>query len=63
MPSCCFPGCRNRGENGYRLFRIPTAKSDEQRKTEWTKFINRKDLPERALLCEVNFPCLLNSEL
>lgn len=34
MPACCEQNCRNRAEQGFRLFRFP---ADQKRKKIWIK--------------------------
>ncbi|KAK4879687.1 hypothetical protein RN001_007833 [Aquatica leii] len=46
--NCCASECRNRGEDGYRLFSVPTGKNDDHRKksvpfSKDTFEINQKD--------------------
>ncbi|KAF5276062.1 hypothetical protein FQA39_LY00858 [Lamprigera yunnana] len=52
MPGC-VPECRNHSEGDYRLFRVPTAQNDELRRKVWLDYINRRELPIRALICEM----------
>ncbi|KAF5275578.1 hypothetical protein FQA39_LY06690 [Lamprigera yunnana] len=54
MPGCCVPECRNRSEGGYRLFRVPSAQNDNLRRKVWLDYINRRELPTRALICEID---------
>ncbi|EZA52886.1 hypothetical protein X777_07704 [Ooceraea biroi] len=49
MPSCCAKKCKNRSEQGFRLFRFP---KDIQRKNIWTKQCGLQP-KENARLCEV----------
>ncbi|KAF5281164.1 hypothetical protein FQA39_LY17866 [Lamprigera yunnana] len=55
MPGCCVPECRNRSKDGCRLFRVPTATNVDLRRKVWLDYINRRELPTRALICEVHF--------
>lgn len=55
MPDCCVEGCKNRRENGFRLFRIPTSKNNGKRE-EWLKLIGKNyTLSTRADICKVYF--------
>lgn len=51
MPACCAKNCRNRPEQGFRLFRFP---ADEKRKEIWIKRCAKR--PKGDLrLCEFHF--------
>ncbi|EZA50266.1 hypothetical protein X777_11104 [Ooceraea biroi] len=49
MPSCCAKKCKNRSEQGFRLFGFP---KDIQRKKIWTKQCGVQP-KENSKLCEV----------
>ncbi|XP_071579535.1 uncharacterized protein [Temnothorax nylanderi] len=51
MPACCAKNCRNRAEQGFRLFRFPR---DKQRKEIWSKQCNTYP-KENSRLCEFHF--------
>lgn len=53
MPACCVKTCRNRSEKGFRLFRLPQGDRNAKRKQKWLDLIGRKNIPERAVVCEV----------
>ncbi|KAJ3657075.1 hypothetical protein Zmor_016106 [Zophobas morio] len=55
MRGCCIANCNNRSEKGFRLFSLPSGKKSANRKNAWIKFINRKNLPARASVCEAHF--------
>uniref|UniRef100_A0A1Y1MF19 THAP-type domain-containing protein n=1 Tax=Photinus pyralis TaxID=7054 RepID=A0A1Y1MF19_PHOPY len=55
MPGCCVPGCNNRSERGYRLFRLPCDKNNVERTKLWMEFINKDALAPRASVCEAHF--------
>ncbi|XP_025267263.1 uncharacterized protein LOC112638896 [Camponotus floridanus] len=49
MPGCCAKNCRNRAEQGFRLFRFP---ADEKRKQIWIKQCAKHPKGD-SRLCEV----------
>ena len=53
MLGCCVDGCTNRSEKGFRLFRLPTGKNNNERRKEWLKLIGKDTLSARAAICEV----------
>ncbi|XP_031350770.1 uncharacterized protein LOC116176457 isoform X2 [Photinus pyralis] len=55
MTGCCVPNCKNRSEQGFRLFRIPRNKSNDEKTNLWIKFVNRGELSLSACICEVHF--------
>ncbi|XP_049271232.1 THAP domain-containing protein 1-like [Rhipicephalus sanguineus] len=57
MPCCCAFGCRNRTEDGKKLFCIPRGKQNLTRRKVWLHRIGRKDFEPSATarLCEDHF--------
>ncbi|CAL1680856.1 unnamed protein product [Lasius platythorax] len=51
MPSCCAENCRNRAEQGFRLFRFP---ADQERKEIWIKQCAKNPKGD-SRLCEFHF--------
>lgn len=58
MPACCVLNCKNRAETGHRLFVLPSANRNGDRRQQWVELIGRKDLSLQARVCEVsNIQC------
>ncbi|KAH8019128.1 hypothetical protein HPB51_016766 [Rhipicephalus microplus] len=57
MPCCCAFGCRNRTEDGKKLFCIPRGKQNLTRRKVWLHRIGRKvfEPSATARLCEDHF--------
>lgn len=55
MPGCCVIQCKNSTVKGFRVFRLPSANANNERRLLWLKLIDREDLPENAKICEVRY--------
>ncbi|XP_064475681.1 uncharacterized protein LOC135389575 [Ornithodoros turicata] len=57
MPGCCAVSCRNRTEDGKKLFAIPQGKANDIRRKVWLRRIGRKNFTAtgNTRLCEDHF--------
>lgn len=57
MPGCCAKNCSNRWEKGFKMFRVPSGRTDQNRREAWLANINRRNFKatKNSALCEVRF--------
>ncbi|XP_044739340.1 uncharacterized protein LOC123300759 [Chrysoperla carnea] len=55
MPGCAVLNCKQRSENGVRLFLLPQGSNNEERRNIWLKNLGRIDPPKHTYICAKHF--------